>query len=619
MYDEAINSTDGFVHSAGVKRPDAVKFSPYNLTVTQGGTFNADIGIKGGGFTQYPTQTGAYFHWAGLVAPRFAWDPFTPGAVTGWNNLNVTGFWNAYMATHETCPEGYRRPNDGSISAANTIGAVAGSEFRQSLWLNPPTGLDGIVGDISNNVTGYYADGFFDRRQIVGAPGNYDPGSNSSVSVANAGIAHRGYLFFNPNNNASLFFPSAGVRSTSYSGGPLQNPGSAALYISSSAWSTSSEIGTIMSPQVVTLTLTARGNARTIRCVYDPPPPLTVSLTSVPISGSTMLTGETLYLTAVPAPSGITIDEYEWQYYDGSIWITIATTSTPTYNATINANGSNQFRVIARNAVSAATSNIITITGITPLGGSAARITWEEATERYVLTTDPRDAGLYFRFSSVIGIFSGAGRHTQDLSLGTNTSSFNAANHVTINFTTVIINIAGNIPYTTAVPVTLDAAFHNAANVKAGLGDPCRLVGLDLNNIKNKTAAQLTQAEIDNGLWRLPAVAEHQQFSGYTTTQNGNPGVWWWAQGQNPTGFTLGVAGGEFPARNHVNGGPGKFLPAVGDRDSNGTANRQRTRGFFLTNTATTTNYEGFVFSSSEVRNAFAVRDYMWPARCIPQ
>ena len=352
-----------------------------------------------------------------------------------------------------------------------------------------------------------------------------------------------------------------------------------------------------------------------------------VSLASYPASGGTMLTGETLYLTATPSPSGATSVEYEWQYHNGTTWMTLSTTVTPTYNATV-MQGANQFRVIAGNRCSSGwTSNIISMTGVTPVGGSAARITWDSVNDRYVLTTDPRDAGLYFRFGSVVGLFSGTGRYTQDLVAGVNTSYFSVADHVTINVSTVTINFIADVPYVSSAnfpwpgtPV-INATFHTAANVKAGFGDPCRLVGLNLNNIKSKTAGQLTKAEIDNGQWRLPTGLEQQQFSGYVAGQTITGGIWWWNQGQNPFNFTLGVAGGEFPEKNHVNGGPGKFLPAVGDRSSAGQAGRQRTRGVFMTNTPqSSSSFAGFHFDSANIYLASGYSyDWFWPVRCVPQ
>jgi hypothetical protein len=164
----------------------AQKFSPYNLTTTSA-NFNTDIGYRGGIPTEYPSQAGAFFQWAGTVSPnnraRIAWDPFSysfPNWVTG----VAPGFWDALAGTHETCPPNYRRPNDGSISVHNASGNVADSEIRQSLWLDPQAGS---TRKESNYVWGYYADGFFDRREITNGPTfSY---AATAVSATNGNVA----------------------------------------------------------------------------------------------------------------------------------------------------------------------------------------------------------------------------------------------------------------------------------------------------------------------------------------------------------------------------------------------------------------------------------------------
>ena len=609
-------------------RPDAVKFSPYNLTAPV--TFyNTSLALYGGVFTAYPSQAGALFQWANGTRTRYAWDPFMAAGPSHWDYMDnpTSTFWTGgitpLQTIHETCPQEYRRPYDGTTSAFNPNGLVTGSAMRQSLWVNPPTGNSLGTSPVNPNTAwGYYADGFFDRRQVVSAPG-VDAGS--AVSVTDERIAYTGGLFYNPNTYASLFFPAGGNRE---SGGLLTAGGVSGYYWSSSVydyypgWPTNGRIWMLSVNDMAGVGRNADGlinHGISIRCIYNPCTPVSsVSFDSQPVSGTIMLTGQTLYLSATVSPVGVAGVEYRWQYHNGVTWVTLSTTTTPSLNATI-VDGNNQFRVVVNNnCYSEVTSNIITITGVTLVGGSAARITWDSVNERYALTTDPRDAGLYFRYGSVVGLFSGAGRHTQDLSQGTNTSVFNAANHVTINVSTVTINGIGDLPYV-STDTNINDVFHTAANVKAGRGDPCRLIGLDLNNIKNKTALQLTKGEIDNGLWRLPTGAEQRSFSGYSSTQNGSPGVWWWALGANPLGFTLGIPGGEFPERNHVNGGPGKFLPAVGDRSNYGEAGRQRSRGFFLTSTSIGGNFEGFLLEANQIMFTSASKDWIWPARCVSQ
>ena len=49
--------------------------------------------------------------------------------------------------------------------------------------------------------------------------------------------------------------------------------------------------------------------------------------------------------------------------------------------------------------------------------------------------------------------------------------------------------------------VNINGAYHTYEKVMAGKGDPCRLVGLDLDN--------LSTSNYDNGKWRLPTAAEY--------------------------------------------------------------------------------------------------------------
>jgi len=585
-------------------RPEAARWSPYNLTYTGFG----QVPPYSGEFTLYPTQAGAYFQWAHPTNINYAYPP--TGSVT-WTTGYEYGYWNPTLQTiHESCPDNYRRPNDGTITADNTTGYIAGSELRQSLWLFPQEDSNG--NDMQNTVFGYYADGFFDRRLIDG---------QNAVSGANDAIAYIGNLFYNPNSKASLFFPAAGHRHSS--SGAVTMPGVQGNYWTSSTYTAPDYAWTLAASGILAQpSYSVRGFGHNVRCVSFPCEAVSgVLLSSVPASTTTALTGESVYLTAVASPGGASNVKYTWQHYIGSSWETMSTTTIPSYTATL-LDGINQFRVIAGNSCSTQNSSPVTITGYTPVGGSSARITWDDNDEKYVLTTDPRDAGLYFRFGSITGLFSGEGRHTQDLSVGTNSSQFVVADHVTINVATGVINGIGDIPFEGGATTLIDAAYHTATRVKAGLGDPCRLVGLDLNNIKNKLAGQLTQAEIDNGLWRLPTALEHQQFSGYAANTSSSPsnGPWWWSHGEDPTGFTLGVAGGEFPVKNI--GGPGKFLPAAGDRDEEGKAIYQRIRGIFVTNTSyNATNYSGFMFTSNAVSiiNTYYVKSWFRPVRCIPQ
>ena len=261
-------------------RPDAARFSPYNLTAA---TLDAAVGINGAGsnpgiFTAYPTQAGAMFQWANIGTgadnrTRYAWNPYTPSA-TGWNIITPnTDYWTdagMLVNTHETCPSGYRRPTDGITNAGvpPTSAAAANSEFRQSLWLYPQINN---VSDLNNVVWGYYADGFFDRRALATSPGS--PGvANSAVSSGDENVAYIGNLFYNPVTSsdryqASLFFPVAGYRTNSNYNGTLISAGNYGVYWSSSCSSTSSGWRLTTRNGYAHMDYAMRIYAKSIRCV----------------------------------------------------------------------------------------------------------------------------------------------------------------------------------------------------------------------------------------------------------------------------------------------------------------------------------------------------------------
>ena len=182
------------------------QFSPYNLTAHPSDPLTDEVDYKslnrnGGWWTDYPSQAGALFQWANSNAgnERLAYHPVK--ALSSFDDQNASNWkWDNY--THETCPSGYRRPD------AAAAGSILNSEFGQSLYSNYKTN------NIDNSVWGYYADGFFDRREIgmsvYGVP-------NSAVSADSYDVAYAGRLFFNPvasspRSYASIFFPAAGSR-----------------------------------------------------------------------------------------------------------------------------------------------------------------------------------------------------------------------------------------------------------------------------------------------------------------------------------------------------------------------------------------------------------------------
>ena len=205
-------------------RTEAKRFSIYNLTaeildVAPVDKPGAIPKVNPAIFTDYPSQAGAYFQWASNHAPihRVAWNPHTPSLpVTLTQNqwqLAASGYWNTLYATHESCPSGYRRPNDGLTDQREYGNSVSVSELRQSLFAKPVTGVGYKE---TNTVWGCYADGFFDRRLITKSPG---PEIREAVAFGTNDVAYIGRVFYNaiPGSDrygASIFFPATGFRNT---------------------------------------------------------------------------------------------------------------------------------------------------------------------------------------------------------------------------------------------------------------------------------------------------------------------------------------------------------------------------------------------------------------------
>jgi hypothetical protein len=233
-------------------------------------------------------------------------------------------------------------------------------------------------------------------------------------------------------------------------------------------------------------------------------------------------------------------------------------------------------------------------------GGSADRITWDNNSGRYAITRDPTDAGLYFKFGSVVGLFndvdavSGKGKIltlpgrtnvVDTFFVSTRDIAWDPLPGAISSWGDVPAYVLGDLPKT----VTPEDSYHTIANVKAGKGDPCRLVGMDLNYIKTTSEGSLTYADIDNGRWRLPTLQDNIWF-----VDDADPylGLHFWdlAGGTYPSPFGPGVAGGEFPKRISgvfSEGRKAKFLPAVGcRRNSNGNVARvtQSTIGYYWSN-----------------------------------
>ncbi|MGL5980472.1 MAG: hypothetical protein ACRCZY_06280 [Phocaeicola sp.] len=143
---------------------------------------------------------------------------------------------------------------------------------------------------------------------------------------------------------------------------------------------------------------------------------------------------------------------------------------------------------------------------------------------------------------------------------------------------------------------------HTAANLKAGMGDPCKLVGFTQKNIEDEINSGRVP---DNRKWRTPTTAENTTFG--ATYSN-----WTTASGIN--GCYLGPGA-------TTTGTGGEFFPASGRRNRNdGALNEQGTNGYSWS----CTPYEAdngyiLVVGSSYVLPEFYFQAYGFPVRCVPQ
>ncbi len=189
--------------------PD-VKFSPYLLvdpTLSKTGTDVSDhhelTGDEHAVFAQYPTWFGYLFQWGGKRAfnPMSSSDASSSAGLTNWDkNWAPTDYV-------EHCPEGYITPP----------AQIGGQPFFQGLRCD---GAENMGGNVT--APGVYMDGYLDRRiEVIMSPGAndsyelynhaYERTQSSyykvSGSTSNPTSCALGYVIYNPETMASMFFP----------------------------------------------------------------------------------------------------------------------------------------------------------------------------------------------------------------------------------------------------------------------------------------------------------------------------------------------------------------------------------------------------------------------------
>jgi hypothetical protein len=264
-----------------IPRTKARKFSPYNLTnmdISET-TLSAATGVATapdsykGKFVDFPTQAGAFFQWGMNDNITYAYHPTQSafGAVDGWSTNISIDYWDNIKDIQETCPSGWRRPNDGITDGAQAIAEgtddytannIYNSEMRQSLYAVPKNGTAQMT-ETTGRAWGYYADGYFDRCLIVDSPG----ANKSTVSQDTKDIAYIGTLFFNSaNDNRSLFMPVAGFYDHDLG---LYDAGQIGKYWSSSSAAPSNGLMLYVNNNYVYQYEVPRVHAVAVRCVAE--------------------------------------------------------------------------------------------------------------------------------------------------------------------------------------------------------------------------------------------------------------------------------------------------------------------------------------------------------------
>jgi hypothetical protein len=195
----------------------------------------------------------------------------------------------------------------------------------------------------------------------------------------------------------------------------------------------------------------------------------------------------------------------------------------------------------------------------------------------------------YFRFGSVIGLDINGPYTSSSIQYNPTYASTYAYTAIP-NYTTSPSAWTGNI---TTSPKVYDNTYHTLANVKAGKGDPCRLVGITAAQIQSFTTnAELYAAERG---WRMFSAQENFRF-----VKGPNPFWPTWQEGDISYSYSQGTGTGTDPGSPYpgyyyanyyvLNGGnaanpavawfpvvtgndpntSGEALPALGRRISNG-------------------------------------------------
>jgi len=234
--------------------------------------------------------------------------------------------------------------------------------------------------------------------------------------------------------------------------------------------------------------------------------------------------------TTIPQTVQVTTNQASWSVSGNPGWLTITPTSGSGTSFTVCPNSTTLVMRTATLTVSAGSATPVTVNVVQygDIGGGAAIIYYDPTTRTLRVgrwgyeITDIKQITL-FRFGSVIGV----DNFTTFQSSLQNPTPFPSAvikfnpSHLSTFLSTPGFNPNIGAPnyYTTPTawngtiassPKVSDDAYHTLANVKAGRGDPCRLIGMTPEQIQGYTTdAQLYAAEQG---WRTPTIVENVKY-----------------------------------------------------------------------------------------------------------
>ncbi|MDR1671542.1 MAG: hypothetical protein LBR57_03385 [Alistipes sp.] len=213
----------------------------------------------------------------------------------------------------------------------------------------------------------------------------------------------------------------------------------------------------------------------------------------------------------------------------------------------------------------------------------------------------------FFKFGGVVG-FDLTGNFTSGQMTAV---KFNPTNTTWTSYGDNTTSGTGIIPgytYSSSILDVSASTYHNSTNVPLGKGDPCRLVGL--------TVAQIKAGSIDSGQYRLPTLSENQAFLGSTSNQSAGSAYYTVSGGWSSSDPGIGT----FPAGNS----PGTLLPAAGFRSSiSGSAGFQGTDGYYWSSTVRDSTYGYILFFISSIvstsNNSYDSYAEGYAVRCVRQ